>query len=364
MKSILKNYTFNTSAKTITLTDISTIRLDRLLLITDVTINKILYNFADSTVATATVATNVVTLSALQGGESNSDKLQVIYDTLPADAAFGDTTEAVQVLNSVLPTGAALDATLTGGTQQTKITDGTNVANTLKSDGTAAGQNSQLVAGTGLNLTGLTAGSLNADLIALTDVTNYKGANITITGTFTGTLTIQGSNDNSVFFSVAFIGSDNSATSSGTFAAAGSVQTTKIIPIYFKYLRVRMTAYTSGTATGSAQLLTVAPYFPLPVMQQSGTWNTGTPSATINIGQTTSAVTAVQLSATSTIPTNGLIIQALSTNTASVFIGGSGVTTANGFELTAGSSLTITSNLNTVYVIGSNATDKVCWSVT
>ena len=63
--------------------------------------------------------------------------------------------------------------------------------------------------------------------------------------------------------------------------------------------------------------------------------------------------------------TNGVVVQALSTNTASVFIGNSSVTTANGFELTAGSSLTISpSNINLVYVIGSNATDKVCWSVT
>ena len=98
---------------------------------------------------------------------------------------------------------------------------------------------------------------------------------------------------------------------------------------------------------------------------QSGTWNTGTPSATINIGQTTSAVTATQLTASSIAMTNGIVIQALSTNTASVFIGNSSVTTANGFELTAGSSLTISpSNINLVYVIGSNATDKVCWSVT
>jgi hypothetical protein len=99
-----------------------------------------------------------------------------------------------------------------------------------------------------------------------------------------------------------------------------------------------------------------------PFLPPSGT--TGTTSAVVNVGQQTSNTSAVQLSSTSTVPTNGLIIQALSTNTASVFIGGSGVTTATGFELTSGSSLTIISNLNTIYVIGSNATDKVCWSVT
>ena len=100
-------------------------------------------------------------------------------------------------------------------------------------------------------------------------------------------------------------------------------------------------------------------------VSSSGGGGGGTPSATINIGQTTSAVTATQLTASSIAMTNGVVIQALSTNTASVFIGNSGVTTVNGFELTAGSSLTISpSNINFVYVIGSNATDKVCWSVT
>lgn len=95
-KSIIRNYTFDTVAKTITLTDIATARLDKLMLITDVTTNRILYNFADSTVATASVATNVITLSALQGGENNTDKLQIIYDVELSDAAaFNDGTMAV-----------------------------------------------------------------------------------------------------------------------------------------------------------------------------------------------------------------------------------------------------------------------------
>lgn len=88
MKQIIPNYTFSTSAKTITLTDFTTIRLDRIQLIVDVTTNKILYNFADSSIATATVATNVITLSALQGGENNADKLQIVYDCLTGDPSY------------------------------------------------------------------------------------------------------------------------------------------------------------------------------------------------------------------------------------------------------------------------------------
>jgi hypothetical protein len=88
MKQIIGNYSFSTSAKTITLTDFTTIRLDRIELIVDVTTNKILYNFADNTVASATVATNVITLSALQGGENNSDKLEIFYDAIAGDPIY------------------------------------------------------------------------------------------------------------------------------------------------------------------------------------------------------------------------------------------------------------------------------------
>lgn len=111
MKSVIKNYTFDTVAKTITLTDITTVRLDKLALITDVTTNKILYNFADPTLATATVATNVITLSVLQGGEVNGDKLRIDYDVESSDTlAFADATTPVSSTSLPLPTGASTSA--------------------------------------------------------------------------------------------------------------------------------------------------------------------------------------------------------------------------------------------------------------
>lgn len=117
-KGIIKNYSFNTAAKTITLTDITTVRLDKLALITDVTTNKILYNFADVSVATATVATNVITLSTLQGGENNTDKLRIDYDIESSDtSAFADTIQPVSASSLPLPTGAS-----TLAEQQTQTT--------------------------------------------------------------------------------------------------------------------------------------------------------------------------------------------------------------------------------------------------
>lgn len=90
----------------------------------------------------------------------------------------------------------------------------------------------------------------------------------------------------------------------------------------------------------------------------------GTTSAVVNVGQQTVNTTAVQISAVSTVPTNGIIVRALSTNTASIFVGDSGVTTTNGFELVAGESMSFTANLNTLYIrSAASASDKVCYNV-
>ncbi len=96
MKQVIKNYAFNAAARTITLSDFSggqPVLLERLALITDTTTNKILYNFADSSLATAAVSSNnVITLSTLQGGEANTDKLRIDYDTVTGDTSYDSQT--------------------------------------------------------------------------------------------------------------------------------------------------------------------------------------------------------------------------------------------------------------------------------
>jgi hypothetical protein len=90
----------------------------------------------------------------------------------------------------------------------------------------------------------------------------------------------------------------------------------------------------------------------------------GTTSAAVNVNQQTVGTTAVRLTTTSTVPKNGIIIKAVSTNSAPIFVGGSGVTTSNGYELVAGESISFTCNLNTLYIISAaSTTDKVCWNV-
>ncbi len=103
------------------------------------------------------------------------------------------------------------------------------------------------------DLTGLTAGSLNADLIAAVDVSVFREVTLQVGGAFVGTLTFQGSLDNVTFYSVVGVPIAGGALTS-TVSAAGLW----IIPVSYKYLRIRMTAYTSGTATGQARSLTTS----------------------------------------------------------------------------------------------------------
>lgn len=79
MKRMIQNYAFDKTAKTVTLLDYTSVDLEGLLLITNVTDGAIIYNFADPA-AGATVADNVITLEYDTTAMDNSDKLQVYYD--------------------------------------------------------------------------------------------------------------------------------------------------------------------------------------------------------------------------------------------------------------------------------------------
>ena len=184
---------------------------------------------------------------------------------------------------------SAVAVTLSGSLNQTKITDGTNVANVLKSDGTAAGQNAQLVAPAYKEIASLTAGALNADLVSSTDVSGYSTFALQITGTFVGTLTLQGSNDNinTNFVSVYGTWVNNTqpvSTMTTTGIISGSCN--------FRYLRVRFTSWTSGTATGTLELKTV-PFVQTNISALVSGNTTSTPISARNTGNITTASSSV-----------------------------------------------------------------------
>lgn len=104
MKKLITNYTFNAGAQTVTFTDYTTISLESVLLITNVTDNIIIYNFADVGYG-GSVTGNVLTLAYNTTGMSNTDDLQIFYDDTdvqPANAELQTTlnslTETLQFL--------------------------------------------------------------------------------------------------------------------------------------------------------------------------------------------------------------------------------------------------------------------------
>ena len=109
MKTQILNYTFNKTAKTVTFTDYNTIRLDSLLLITNVTDNIIIYNFASSLLG-GTVSGNVLTLTYDTSAMDDTDKLQIFYDDGDIQPA---NSELQTTLNSLTETLQELTGRLT-----------------------------------------------------------------------------------------------------------------------------------------------------------------------------------------------------------------------------------------------------------
>jgi hypothetical protein len=119
-------------------------------------------------------------------------------------------------------------------------------------------------------------------------------------------------------------------------------------------------ASTAPAATDPAIVVAVSPNTPtLPV---SGTGNFNTQPAGFSsalAGQQAVTATATALPSNSV---HGFCISALSTNTISVFVGPSGVTTGTGYELVPGESVCPQlSNTNTVFVIASTTGASISW---
>lgn len=100
MKILAKNYTFNPSTKQITLKDLATLKLSQVLLITNVTTNEIIYNFANPLLG-GSVAGNVITLDKDVTAMADTDALQIFYDNEEAPVGE-DIAEALYSLVALL----------------------------------------------------------------------------------------------------------------------------------------------------------------------------------------------------------------------------------------------------------------------
>lgn len=169
----------------------------------------------------------------------------------------------------------------------------------------------------------------------ITGVTNYR---IRSTAAWTGTAVVK------VVLSL----NNSSVTVSNPLTLRDS--TTQSIANTIK------AASTAAVATDTALVVALSPNSNTVVATPAAL--PGTPLT----GQKTSTGTAVAISATSQPLTNGVIVQALSTNAGLVYIGGSGVLTTTGFQLQPGQATsTAVNNLNEVYVISVSSGDGVCF---
>ena len=144
MKIQVKDYTFNKTSKTVTFTDYTSIDLDSILLITNVTDNIIIYNFADPLLG-GTVTNNVLTLTYNTSTMDNGDKLQIFYEDSTLNNA---TSESQTTLNSLIETLQELSSRLAvlasvsnAGTSSLRITPAAAtvpVSGTLTSAGTVS----------------------------------------------------------------------------------------------------------------------------------------------------------------------------------------------------------------------------------
>ena len=112
-----------------------------------------------------------------------------------------------------------------------------------------------------------------------------------------------------------------------------------------------------GSAVSLGQALSAAS---IPVVFASDQPQAPLP-AVIYSGQQTSTGVAVAIAA-STPLVEGVIVQALSLNVDSVYVGPAGVTSATGFELQPGQAMSYAvDNLDLIYVISVNSGDGVCY---
>lgn len=104
MKVLFQDYTFNAATKQITFNTTDVVLLNQVLIITNVTDNVIIYNFADPTKG-GSISNNVLTLTFDTTSMSNTDSLQIFLDLYGApstEATAIDTNESVILLRRLV----------------------------------------------------------------------------------------------------------------------------------------------------------------------------------------------------------------------------------------------------------------------
>lgn len=171
MKIQITNYTFNKTAKTVTFNDYTTIRLDSLLLITNVTDNIIIYNFASPTLG-GTVTDNTVTLTYDTSSMDDSDKLQIFYDTedTPATSAeLVNLSELIETLNELSTRLTVLAGMANSGQPALRVAPISSVSTAVTGTVTATVANASIASiGSGATV----SNAMNNTLVELANINN------------------------------------------------------------------------------------------------------------------------------------------------------------------------------------------------
>jgi hypothetical protein len=104
MKVLFQDYTFNAATKQITFNTIDAVSLEQILIVTNVTDNIIIYNFADPTKG-GSISNNVLTLTFDTTSMSNIDSLQIFLDLYGApstEVTSIETNESVILLRRLV----------------------------------------------------------------------------------------------------------------------------------------------------------------------------------------------------------------------------------------------------------------------
>lgn len=189
-----------------------------------------------------------------------------------------------------------------------------------------------------IDLTVAPVSALNGDLVPSVDVSGYKVIYLQNMNSFTGTCTFQGSMDGTLWNVVpANPVSSISVVTASTFN--GLSTGLFAVPITFKYFRLRVTAYTSGTGNVLAMASTVAvPDYATKFFSPNGTIPTSnsTVAGTVSSAQVSVGTTAVRATVAGAAPNAArklLLIKPSKNNSGAIYIGPSTVTAANGMEI-------------------------------
>ena len=125
MKELIKDYIFDPTNKNVVFNNYDKIDLERVLLITNVTDNVIIYNFANPVAGGRVVNNNILNLQYDTTTMSNTDKLQIFYevDAAPAkEATQADMYELMYSVYSAVKDLSALVSTISGGALRVSTT--------------------------------------------------------------------------------------------------------------------------------------------------------------------------------------------------------------------------------------------------